>query len=170
MADIQNKHSVPGAQGSRRRARKKRPIKAKNSTKPKNSTKSQKTNHEAQSSTDKPRSSARRHRDPKKPKKRERLPASLRYTETKRGKTTIRRYPGRTFYRFEEAKGKPVDFVEVFTAGGAHSIDVSFEDKTAIHFTIDPGFTLEAEYADWKTGDWRPIKRWPPIRSQGLSA
>jgi hypothetical protein len=94
----------------------------------------------------------------------------LRYTETKRGKTTIRRYSGRSIYRFEEVKGKPVDSVEVFTGGGSHAIDVRFADKSTIHFHIEPGFTLKTEYADWKTGDWRPIKRWPPIRSLGLNA
>jgi hypothetical protein len=82
-----------------------------------------------------------------KSKKRERLPPSLRFTETKRGKTTIRRYRGRTFYRFNEFNGKTVDFVEVFTAGEYHAIDVRFQDKTALHFIIDPGFTLETEHA-----------------------
>jgi len=101
-----------------------------------------------------------------KAKKPKRLPASLRYTETKRGKTTVRRYRGRTFYRFNEFFGKTVDFVEVFTAGEYHSINVHFEDKTVLHFVIDPGFTLETEHADWKTGNWRPIKRWPLIHSQ----
>ena len=101
-----------------------------------------------------------------KAKKPKRLPASLRFTETRRGKTTIRRYKGRSFYRFEEVKGKPVDFVEVFTAGEYHAIDVRFQDKTALHFVIDPGFILETEYADWKTGNWRPIKRWPLIYSE----
>ena len=90
----------------------------------------------------------------------------MRFTKTKRGKTTIRRYSGRTFYRFEEVKGKPVDLVEVFTTSGYHSIDVRFQDKTALHFVIEPGLILETEYADWKTGNWRPIKRWPLIRSE----
>ncbi len=90
----------------------------------------------------------------------------MRFFETKRGKTTVRRYSGRTFYRFEEVKGKPVDFVQVFTSGESHSIQVRFEDKTALHFAIDPGFALYTEYADWKTGDWRPIKHWPLIRSE----
>jgi hypothetical protein len=26
-------------------------------------------------------------------------------------------------------------------------------NKTALHFVIDPGFILETEYADWKTGN-----------------
>jgi hypothetical protein len=103
-------------------------------------------------------------------KKRDRLPASLRPIITKRGKTTIRRYPGRSFHRFEEAKGKPIDYVEFFTAGGFHCIDIAFEDKTAMHFVIEPSFTLETEYADWKTGNWRPIKRWPHIRSAGFNS
>jgi hypothetical protein len=142
MAGIQDKHSPSRAQGSRRSAHaltKPAPIKA---------------------AIAKPQTSIRKDR------KRERLPASLRFTETKRGKTTIRRYSGRTFYRFEEVKGKVVDLVEVFTAGESHSIDVRFQDKTSLHFVIDPGFTLETEYADWKTGNWRPIKRWPLIRSE----
>jgi len=101
-----------------------------------------------------------------KAKKPKRLPASLRFSETKRGKTTIRRNIGRTFYRFEELKGKLVDLVEIFTAGESHSINVRFQDKTALHFSIEPGFILETEYADVKTGNWRPIKRWPLIHSE----
>src|SRR4029077_20129788 len=118
MAAIQGKHSSARAQGSRRSAN--------DSTK-------------AQTSIHKPR-------NPKKSKKRERLPASLRFTETKRGKTTIRRYTGRTFYRFNEFNGMTVDIVEVFTAGEYHAIDVRFQDKTTLHFIIDPGFTLETEH------------------------
>jgi hypothetical protein len=137
LAAIQHKYSPSRTQGSRRSVHA--------------STKTQ--------------SSHRKHHNPKKPK-RERLPASLRFTETKRGKTTIRRYSGRTFYRFEEVKNKPVDFVEVFTTGEYHSIDVRFQDKTSLHFVINPGFSLETEYGDGKTGNWRRIKRWPLIHSE----
>ena len=137
MAGTQDKHPPSRAQGSRRRVHA--------------STKTQRSD--------------RKHPNPQKPK-RERLPASLRFTETKRGKTTIRRYNGRTFYRFEEVKGKLVDFVEVFTTGEYHSIDVRFQDKTALHFVINPGFSLETEYGDGKTGNWRLLKRWPLIHSE----
>jgi hypothetical protein len=53
-----------------------------------------------------------------------------------------------------------------FGGGENHAIDVRFQDKTALHFSIDPGFILETEYADLKTGNWRPIKRWPLIHSE----
>jgi hypothetical protein len=142
LAAIQHKHSPSRAQGSRRRVHastKRAPIK---------------------SAIAKPQSSIRKHR------KRERLPPSLRFTETKRGKTTVRRYSGRAVYRLEEVKGKLVDLVEVFTASDSHSINVRFQDKTSLRFAIDPGFIMETEYADWKSGNWRPIKRWPLIHSE----
>ncbi|MBZ5504502.1 MAG: hypothetical protein LAO78_03345 [Acidobacteriia bacterium] len=103
---------------------------------------------------------------PRKSAKPTKLPASLRSTVTQRGKTTIRRFPGRTFHRFAEAKGKQLDYIEFFTMGEFHCFDVAFEDKTAMQFVIEPTFTLETDYADWKTGDWRPIKKWPLIHSQ----
>ncbi|MBZ5508161.1 MAG: hypothetical protein LAO78_22090 [Acidobacteriia bacterium] len=103
---------------------------------------------------------------PRKSRKPTKVPESLRFTETKRGKTTIRRFPGRTFHRFAEAKGKQLDYIEFFTMGEFHCFDVAFEDKTAMQFVIEPTFTLETDYADWKTGDWRPIKKWPLIHSQ----
>ncbi|HEX4604875.1 MAG TPA: hypothetical protein VH724_12830, partial [Candidatus Angelobacter sp.] len=44
-----------------------------------------------------------------------------------------------------EAKGKSLDYVEFFTMGEYHCIDVAFEDKTAMQFVIEPTFTLETE-------------------------
>jgi len=110
--------------------------------------------------------SSRRAQPARKTRKPQRIPSLPKPIITRRGKTTIHRYNGRRFHRFEEAQGKPLDYIEFFTAGEYHSIDVRFQDKTTMHFVIEPGFTLEADYSDWKTGNWRPIKRWPPIRSQ----
>ena len=122
--------------------------------------------HSAISSPPSDQKRPRRHRSAKRRKKRERLPASLRYKETKRGKTAIRRYDGRSVYRLHEVNGKTVDFVEVFLAAEYSSINVRFDDKTTLSFRVEPGFTLEPEYYDWKTGNWRGIKRWPLIRSE----
>jgi len=105
-----------------------------------------------------PKKSSRRY-------KRKTLPLMPPAIVTKHGKTTVRRLAGRSFHRFEEAKGKALDYIEFFTMGEFHCIDVSFEDKTAMHLVIEPSFTLATEYADWKTGNWRGIKRWPLIRS-----
>jgi hypothetical protein len=97
--------------------------------------------------------------------KQESLPPSLRYIETKRGKTTIRRYDSRHVYRLEEVKGKVVDRVDIFLAAEDSSIVVRFRDQTSLGFGVEPGFTLIPEHYDSKTADWHLIKRWPPIRS-----
>jgi hypothetical protein len=103
-----------------------------------------------------------------KTRKRRRIPRLPPPKIIKRGKTTVRRYRGREFHRFEEFRGKIVEFAEVYTAGDYHAIDIRFQDKTALHFVIDPCFILESEHSDWKTGNLRTIKRWPLIRSQTL--
>jgi hypothetical protein len=87
---------------------------------------------------------------------------------TRQGKTTIRRYKNRSFHRLEEIAGKTVEYAEIFTSGEYHSITVCFQDKTALHFVIDPGFTLDTTYDDRKTGDLRRLKRWPLIQSATL--
>jgi len=72
------------------------------------------------------------------------------------------------FHQIEEFKGKIVELIQIFTSGEYSSISVRFQDKTAVDFVIDPCFTLETEYTDWKTGDMRRIKRWPLIYSAVL--
>ena len=57
-----------------------------------------------------------------------------------------------------------MDFVEVYTSGDYHCIDVRFRDKTALIFVIDLGFTLQTAYSRWKTGNQRLVKEWPLIR------
>ena len=173
MADTQDKHSHSRAQGTRRHAHALTGTHA--PTKPAVNTKKPKHRSSTRS-----RVSAKTRKRPKLAPKRsdaakleaklrkERIPPLLRYKESKRGKTTIRRYPGRTFYLFEEARGKPLERIEFFTSSDYHCIDVLFQDKTLFHFIIDPGFTLEADYSDWKTGDWRPIKHWRPIPSENF--
>src|SRR5262249_9522951 len=84
--------------------------------------------------------------------------------------TTIRRYANRSLHRMEQFKCQTVAFVEFFTCSGYHSVAVRFQDKTSLHIIIDPGFTLEADYSDWKTGNWRPLKRWPRVRSASFNS
>ncbi len=101
-----------------------------------------------------------------KPGKNRKLPTLFTPVITRRGKTTIRRYDGRRFYRFDEFMGKTVDLVEIYCAADYHGMDIRFKDKTVLSFVIEPGFTLETKHSDWKTGNSRPIKQWPLIQSQ----
>src|SRR5262249_17781768 len=74
------------------------------------------------------------------------------------------------FYRFEDVSGKTLEFVEFYTRAEYHCLDVRFSDNTSLTFVIEPGFTVEADHSDWKTGNWHPLKRWSPIRSEGFSS
>jgi hypothetical protein len=69
--------------------------------------------------------------------------------------------------KFPQVKGKEIETVEVSTDGDDHSITLCFHDKTELRFDIEPGFTVATGYGDWKTGNWRPIKRWPPVHFDG---
>jgi hypothetical protein len=73
---------------------------------------------------------------------------------------------GRHLVKFPQVAGKTLEEVEFSTYAEDHSITLVFRDKTMLNFEIEPGFTMFASYADMKTGDLRPLKRWPPVRSK----
>lgn len=73
---------------------------------------------------------------------------------------------GRRVVNFPQAQGKVLEQVEFSTMTGAHSITLTFRDKTALRFGLEPGFTLFADYADWKTGDEEMLREWRPVRSE----
>jgi hypothetical protein len=73
-------------------------------------------------------------------------------TKTLSKTRTRRKLAGREFFRFHEVKGKRVQFVELYMGSDFRIIDVCFEDKTALAFTIDPGITVKPDYSDWRTG------------------
>lgn len=43
-------------------------------------------------------------------------------------------------------------------------VEIGFADKTALLFIMDTDtrLTMEPVYSDWKTGNERLIRRWPP--------
>jgi hypothetical protein len=67
------------------------------------------------------------------------------------------------FTRFPEVRGKIVSEVEVDP--DANAILILFDDNTALGFDIDSNHVLFPELSNRKAGNWKPIKKWPPIRS-----
>ena len=64
--------------------------------------------------------------------------------------------------RFPEVRGKIVAQVEVDP--DATAISILFQDKTILSFDIDSSHVVFPELSDFKTGNWRGIKRWPRIQ------
>jgi hypothetical protein len=71
--------------------------------------------------------------------------------------------PRSSFGHFPQIKGKVVSLVEVDDA--AQTILILFEDDTALGFNIDSTHTVFPELSTRKRGEWKSIKRWPPIHS-----
>jgi hypothetical protein len=68
---------------------------------------------------------------------------------------------------FHEVKGKIVASVELKPSDHGYSIGIMFEDRTFFSFDveIEPRITIKPELSDWKTKNYRPLKRWRTVHS-----
>jgi hypothetical protein len=98
--------------------------------------------------------------------KRPKAKARKRSKPSKRGFALIeRRLPHRRLVEFPQMKGRTVEKIELFTAAEFHSLTITFQDKTALNFSIVPCFVLDATFSDVSPDDMRAIKEWPPIHN-----
>jgi hypothetical protein len=74
--------------------------------------------------------------------------------------------PYRRVLRFPEVRGKIIDLVELGSSPDDYTIEIRFQDKTALSFDIEPCITGFPELANWRTGEYTPIKRWRPVHSR----
>jgi len=68
--------------------------------------------------------------------------------------------------RFPQAKGKIIADVELDVSSDYYIIEIKFQDKTALSFDLEPCVMVYPELTNWKTGNYRPLKRWRPIHSK----
>jgi hypothetical protein len=80
-----------------------------------------------------------------------------------KGKRSRKKSPRHLTY-FREVKGKIVERVEIDP--DLNAITILFQDKTALSFDLEPRLTVFPELSDWKTGNWRGIKRGRAIHSK----
>jgi len=78
------------------------------------------------------------------------------------GRKAIR---SRQVLRFPQAKGKRIELVELSSSSEAHEIDIRFEDKTVLTFSIEAYVGFIPEFIDWTSGEYKP-KRWRPVYSK----
>jgi hypothetical protein len=72
---------------------------------------------------------------------------------------------GRKRPRFPEVKGKIVEGVELMPSENGYSIGIMFQDRTFLSFDVEPFVTVFPELSDWKTKNYKPLKRWRTIHS-----
>lgn len=73
--------------------------------------------------------------------------------------------PNERVLTFPEAKGKIVAEVELSFSSDCNVIEVVFQDKTSLTFNIEPCFQVRPEIVSWKSGSYKPLKRWRPVHS-----
>lgn len=67
---------------------------------------------------------------------------------------------------FPEVKGKIVESVEVDPGENGYTIGIMFQDRTYLSFDVEPYVTVSPELSDWKTKNYKPLKRWRTIHSR----
>lgn len=79
------------------------------------------------------------------------------------GRANQRRTPS----PYSQVRGKIVDRVEISSGDEGCAIGIMFQDRTYLSFDVEvvPAITIVPELSDWKTGNYKPLKRWPHIHS-----
>ncbi|MGB8131685.1 MAG: hypothetical protein WCG81_18005 [Candidatus Angelobacter sp.] len=73
--------------------------------------------------------------------------------------------PYQRIQKFREAKGKIIAEVELFLSSDYNIIEIVFQDKTSLNFQLEPCFQVAPELVNWKSGEYKPVKRWRPVHS-----
>ena len=67
---------------------------------------------------------------------------------------------------FAVVRGKVVERIELSTGSETCEIGILFKDRTYLGFDLDPFLKITPDFSDWKTHNYKPLKRWPPLRSE----
>ncbi len=68
---------------------------------------------------------------------------------------------------FPEIKGKIVNSVELMPTENGYSIGIMFQDRKFLSFEVEveSRITIAPELSDWKTKNYKPLKRWRPVHN-----
>lgn len=84
-------------------------------------------------------------------------------TPTKKKRPALRKPTRRQVLRFEEVKGKTVEFIEISADAEFPCVEIGFDDKTALLVLMDARITMEPEYSEWREGNQRMLRHWPVV-------
>jgi hypothetical protein len=73
--------------------------------------------------------------------------------------------PNQRVQKFPAAKGKIIAEVELSLSSDYNIVEVVFQDKTSLTFNLESCLQVTPELVSWKSGNYKPIKRWRPVHS-----
>jgi hypothetical protein len=68
-------------------------------------------------------------------------------------------------HKFPQAKGKIIAEVELSVSPDYNVIEIVFNDKTSLSFNLESCFQVTPEIISWKSGSYKPVRRWRPVHS-----
>jgi hypothetical protein len=77
----------------------------------------------------------------------------------------IKKQPYQRVHKFPTAKGKIIAEVELAISPDYNIIEIVFADKTSLSFNLESRVQIVPELVNWKSGSYRPVKRWRPVLS-----
>jgi hypothetical protein len=80
-------------------------------------------------------------------------------------RTRSQKHHSRHYHSFTQFKGKIVDRITAHITDYGCAIGVMFDDRTYLSFEVETGgVTILPDLSDWKTGNYKPLKRWRSLR------
>jgi hypothetical protein len=76
-----------------------------------------------------------------------------------------RNKPSQRVHKFPTAKGKIIAEVELSVSPDYNVIEIVFDDKTSLCFNLESRVQIAPELVNWKSGEYKPIRRWRPVHS-----
>jgi hypothetical protein len=76
-----------------------------------------------------------------------------------------RKKPYNRVLKFRKARGKIIAEVELSISPDYNIIEIVFQDKTSLTFNLESCLQVVPELVSWKSGSYKPMKRWRPVHS-----
>ena len=85
--------------------------------------------------------------------------------KSKRTRSRSGNKPYERVLKFPTAKGKIVAEVELSISPDYNVVEIVFQDKTSLTFNLESCLQVVPELVSWKSGSYKPMKRWRPVHS-----
>jgi hypothetical protein len=73
--------------------------------------------------------------------------------------------PYQRVMKFPTVKGNIIAEVELSISPDYRIIEIVFQDKTSLTFNLESCLQVTPELVSWKSGSYKPMKRWRPVHS-----
>jgi hypothetical protein len=74
--------------------------------------------------------------------------------------------PHQRVLKFPSAKGKTITEAELSVSPDYTIIEIVFQDKTSLSFNLESNVRIFPEIVSWKSGEYKPVKRWRPVQNE----